>query len=146
MSEDPKKVKKENLRETLSPLAYEVTQENGTERPFTSPLNDEWRDGIYVDIISGEALFSCKHKFDAGCGWPSFSESLPDLTEREDYRTGYLRTEVRSPEADSHLGHVFTDGPKEMGGLRYCINGAAIRFIPKEKMEEEGYGDYLKYV
>lgn len=141
-----KKYTKEELRERLSPLAYAVTQEAFTERPHTSALNREWRDGIYVDIVSGEALFSSKDKFDAGCGWPSFAKALPKLVEKEDFSKGMRRTEVRSAEADSHLGHVFADGPAERGGLRYCINGAALRFIPKEKMEEEGYGAYLPYV
>lgn len=133
------------LRRTLSPLSFEVTQNAATERPFSSELNQEWGDGIYVDIVSGEALFSSRDKFDAGCGWPSFTKSLKPglLKEEEDYRLGYLRTEVRSKEADSHLGHVFPDGPQEAGGLRYCINGAALRFVPKEKMAEEGYQDYL---
>lgn len=140
------KPSKERLKEMLSPLAFAVTQEEYTERPFTSELNDEWRDGIYVDKVSGEVLFSSKDKFDAGCGWPSFSRALPELTERTDFRAGYPRTEVRSAEADSHLGHVFNDGPAERGGLRYCINGAAIRFVPKEKMAEEGYGDWLEYL
>lgn len=131
------------LREGLSRLSYDVTQNDGTEAPYSSTLNDEWSEGIYVDIVSGEPLFSSRDKYDAGCGWPSFTRPIrPNcLTEREDYKIGYARTEVRSGKADSHLGHVFMDGPN--GGTRFCINGAALRFIPKDKMKEEGYADYL---
>lgn len=137
---------KEALREKLSPEAYYVTQENGTEAPFTGEYNDEEREGIYVDIVSGEPLFSSKDKFHSGCGWPSFSQPIEPavVSEKDDKTFGMIRTEVRSNLADSHLGHVFEDGPKEMTGLRYCINSAALRFIPKDKLLEEGYGSYLK--
>lgn len=136
------------LKAMLPPLSYEVTQHEHTERPYSSVLDQEWGDGIYVDIVSGEPLFSSRDKYDAGCGWPSFSKPLTSrrLREKVDYHTGYARTEVRSEVADSHLGHVFTDGPSELGGLRYCINGAALRFIPRERMAEEGYEDYLDEV
>lgn len=133
------------LKKNLSLISYEVTQHSATERPFSSKYNDFYEDGIYVDIVSGEALFSSKDKFDAGCGWPSFAKTLDDsdIVEREDLSHGMVRTEVRSKDADSHLGHVFPDGPTELGGLRYCINGASLRFIPKEDLKKEGYGQYL---
>lgn len=147
---DYKDLSPEELRSKIGDLAYEVTQNELTERPFSSEYDQNFSEGIYVDVVSGEALFSSKDKYDAGCGWPSFTKAIGEdedkLTEKSDFRLGYERTEVRSKDADSHLGHVFTDGPKEAGGLRYCINGAALKFIPKEQMEREGYGDYLKYV
>ena len=123
-----------------------MTQESGTEMPFSSEYDNFYEDGIYVDIVSGEPLFSSKDKFNAGCGWPSFTKPIDgtDLTEKDDFRLMRKRIEVRSKEADSHLGHVFPDGPKEATGLRYCINGAALRFIPKDKLKEEGYGKYLE--
>ena len=133
----------EELRETLTPLQYAVTQENGTERPFSSELDQFTEEGIYVDIVSGEALFSSKDKYDAGCGWPSFTKPIATLQELEDNTLARTRTEVRSSEGDSHLGHVFPDGPSESGGLRYCINGVALRFVPVKTLVEEGYGDYL---
>lgn len=136
----------EALQESLDPLSYHVTQEEGTERPYSSPLDQHFEEGIYVDIVSGEPLFSSRDKYDAGCGWPSFTKPIPKLEERTDRKLRYARTEVRSPQADSHLGHVFPDGPEDRGGLRYCINGAALRFIPKDKMEEEGYGAYVNLV
>lgn len=137
---------KEELKNTLSDLSYRVTQENGTERPFTHEYDHNFKDGIYVDIVSGEPLFSSKDKYDAGCGWPSFTKPLEkeNIVEKKDRSLMMMRTEVRSENADSHLGHVFNDGPKEEGGLRYCINGAALRFIAKEDLEKEGYGEYLK--
>lgn len=137
---------KDKLKDKLSDISYRVTQENATEMPFTSPYNDFYEDGIYVDIVSGEVLFSSLDKYDAGCGWPSFTKTLDDknITEKTDLSHGMIRTEVRSKTADSHLGHLFPDGPKDKGGLRYCINGASLRFIPKNKMEEEGYGKYLE--
>ena len=137
---------KDKLKDKLSDISYRVTQENATEMPFTSPYNDFYEDGIYVDIVSGEVLFSSLDKYDAGCGWPSFTKTIDDknITEKTDLSHGMIRTEVRSKTADSHLGHVFPDGPKDKGGLRYCINGASLRFIPKNKMEEEGYGKYLE--
>ncbi|MDU5150078.1 peptide-methionine (R)-S-oxide reductase MsrB [uncultured Anaerococcus sp.] len=137
---------KDKLKDKLSDISYRVTQENATEMPFTSPYNDFYEDGIYVDIVSGEVLFSSLDKYDAGCGWPSFTKTLDDknIREKTDLSHGMIRTEVRSKTADSHLGHVFPDGPKDKGGLRYCINGASLRFIHKNKMEEEGYGKYLE--
>lgn len=137
---------KDKLKDKLSDISYRVTQENATEMPFTSPYDNFYEDGIYVDIVSGEVLFSSLDKYDAGCGWPSFTKTLDDknITEKTDLSHGMIRTEVRSKSADSHLGHVFPDGPKDKGGLRYCINGASLRFIPKNKMEEEGYGKYLE--
>lgn len=135
----------EEIRRKLSDLEYQVTQENATERPFSHEYNDEYADGIYVDIVSGEPLFSSRDKYDAGCGWPSFTGRLDDnIVERLDTSNFMVRTEVRSRQADSHLGHVFPDGPEDRGGLRYCINGAALRFIPLEDLEEEGYGDFLE--
>lgn len=140
------KYNKEDLKKKLSDIQYKVTQESGTEMPFSSEYDDFYEDGIYVDIVSGEALFSSKDKFNAGCGWPSFTKPIEgtELTEKDDFKLMRKRIEVRSKEADSHLGHVFPDGPREATGLRYCINGAALRFIPKDKLEEEGYGQYLK--
>lgn len=124
-------------KEELSPLSYAVTQKGATEAPFSSPLNYETRPGIYVDIVSGEALFSSEDKYDAGCGWPSFTKPIDEKVLRydEDTSFGMHRTEVRS-QAGSHLGHVFKDGPRDKGGLRYCINGASLRFIPDEEFNE----------
>lgn len=136
------------LRQTLSPLSYEVTQHAATERPFSSAYDAEFGAGIYVDIVSGEPLFSSQDKYDAGCGWPSFARPIQAhlLTEQTDTSHGMQRTEVKSAQAHSHLGHVFNDGPQQLGGLRYCINGASLRFIPLEKMAEEGYGEWIPYV
>ncbi|MGE4312817.1 MAG: peptide-methionine (R)-S-oxide reductase MsrB [Pseudobdellovibrionaceae bacterium] len=130
----------------LTPMQEKVTRHNGTEPPF---LNEYWNnheEGIYVDVISGEPLFSSTDKFDSGTGWPSFTKPIEadEVVEVTDQTHGMTRTEVRSKTADSHLGHVFPDGPRDKGGLRYCINSASLRFIPKDKMEEEGYGAYLK--
>lgn len=132
----------ERLKELLSPMAYKVTQEAATERAFSGEYWDHKEPGIYVDVVTGEPLFSSADKFDSGCGWPSFTQPIaPEVvTEHTDDSHGMLRTEVKSRSGDSHLGHVFDDGPRDRGGLRYCINSAAIRFIPYEKMTEEGYG------
>lgn len=140
------KYNKDDLKKTLTDIQYEVTQESGTEIPFSSEYDNFYEDGIYVDIVSGEPLFSSKDKFNAGCGWPSFTKPIEgtELTQKDDFRLMRKRIEVRSKEADSHLGHVFPDSPKEATGLRYCINGAALRFVPKDKLVEEGYGEYLK--
>ncbi|MCX8049455.1 MAG: peptide-methionine (R)-S-oxide reductase MsrB [Methylohalobius sp.] len=134
------------MRRKLTPLQYHVTQENGTEPPFRNEYWDNKREGIYVDVVSGEPLFSSLDKFDSGTGWPSFSRPLePDnIIEREDKSLLMHRIEVRSRLADSHLGHLFEDGPPPTG-LRYCINSAALRFIPKEDLEREGYGQYLHW-
>lgn len=143
-----KKYTKEELKEKLSPEEYYVTQENGTERPFTGKYNNFDEPGLYVDIVSGEPLFTSKDKFQSSCGWPSFAKPVDDsaLNEKIDLTHGMIRTEVRSSDADSHLGHVFNDGPRELGGLRYCINSAALKFIPKDKLVEEGYADYVDKV
>lgn len=132
------------LRERLTPMQYSVTQHEGTERAFTGEYWDHTEEGIYVDVVSGEPLFSSLDKYDAGCGWPSFTRPIPSVTLKEntDYKIGYARTEVRSAGADSHLGHVFPDGPREHGGLRYCINSAAMRFVPVSGLEAQGYGEY----
>ena len=139
------KYDKKELKKKLTPIQYHVTQENGTERPFQNEYWNHFKDGIYVDIISGKPLFSSKDQYDAGCGWPSFTRPIDhyEIDEKMDTTHGMIRTEVRSKTADSHLGHVFEDGPVEAGGLRYCINSAAMRFVPKEKMTEEGYEKYL---
>lgn len=132
------------LKQRLTPMQFHVTQENGTEPPFQNEFWDNKHEGIYVDIVSGEPLFSSKDKFDSGCGWPSFTKPVlkSNLTEKLDLSHNMTRTEVRSSSSDSHLGHVFDDGPGPEG-LRYCINSAALRFIPKEDLEREGYGDFL---
>ena len=136
------------LKENLSPISYAVTQENATERPFSGKYDNFYEKGIYVDIVSGEPLFSSAEKYDADCGWPAFSQPIArkDIKEKADFSHGMHRVEVRSSQADSHLGHVFNDGPIEKGGLRYCINSAALKFIPYEEMEQQGYGEYQSLV
>lgn len=141
--------KKENhadLKKKLTPMQYEVTQNNGTEPPFKNEFWNHTEEGIYVDIVSGEPLFSSLDKYDAGCGWPSFTKPInkEQVKEEMDVSHRMVRTEVRSKEGDSHLGHVFEDGPVDKGGLRYCINSAALRFIPVSQLEKEGYGEYKK--
>jgi peptide-methionine (R)-S-oxide reductase len=130
----------------LSPEEFQVTQRNGTERPFENTYWDHDEPGIYVDIVSGEPLFSSLDKFDSNCGWPSFTKPVEadNVDERADVSHGMSRTEVRSSHGDSHLGHVFNDGPKDAGGLRYCINSASLRFIPLDELESAGYGKYLE--
>lgn len=138
-----KDLKNKRLKE-LDDLSFEITQNAKTERPFSSEYDDFYEDGIYVDKVSGEVLFSSKDKFDAGCGWPSFTKPLEDnIEEFEDLSHSMIRTEVKSKDGESHLGHVFPDGPKDKGGLRYCINGKSLEFIPKDELEEKGYGKYL---
>lgn len=134
---------KDELKKKLTPIQFYVTQENGTERPFENPYWNHHEDGLYVDIVSGEPLFSSLDKFDSGCGWPSFTKPVQPVVMKTDKTFGMIRTEVRSKQADSHLGHVFTDGPRDRGGLRYCINSASLRFIPLEQLESEGYGHLI---
>ena len=131
-----------DLKDRLTPMQYAVTQNAATEPPYTGVYDDFFEQGIYVDVVSGEALFSSLDKYDSGCGWPAFTKPLTKLTQRRDQSFGMERTEVRSRQADSHLGHVFTDGPLDKGGLRYCINSAALKFIPYDQLEEAGYGEY----
>ncbi|WP_026824960.1 peptide-methionine (S)-S-oxide reductase MsrA [Exiguobacterium marinum] len=134
----------QTLRERLTPMQYKVTQENGTEPPFQNEYWNEEREGLYVDIIDGTPLFTSQDKFQSNCGWPSFSRPIEEKQVDLNMDTTHhmVRTEVRSKQGDSHLGHVFDDGPKELGGLRYCINSAALRFIPVDELEEAGYGEY----
>ena len=132
----------------LSAEQYRVTQENGTERPGTGHYLDNKQAGIYVDIVSGEPLFASSDKYESGCGWPSFTKPIEPahVAESSDTSLGMTRTEVRSTHGDSHLGHVFPDGPADRGGLRYCINSASLRFVPKDDMQAQGYGDYIDQV
>jgi len=134
--------------ESLTLEQYRVTQENGTEAPGSGEYLGNYEPGIYVDIVSGEPLFASSEKFESGCGWPSFSKPIDDayLSELRDTTHGMIRTEVRSSHGDSHLGHVFPDGPQDRGGLRYCINSASLRFIHRDKMKELGYADYIEQI
>ena len=140
------KYDQKELKKRLTQEEYAVTQESATERAFTGKYDDWWQDGIFVDVVSGKPLFSSTDKYGAGCGWPAFTQPIDalEIIEKLDRSIiGMPRTEVRSADADSHLGHVFEDGPKEAGGLRYCINSAALRFIPKSELVQEGYPEYL---
>ena len=132
----------------LSPEQYRVTQKSGTERPGTGEYLHNKEPGIYVDVVSGEPLFASSDKYESGCGWPSFTKPIEpaNVSEIRDMTLGMLRTEVRSASGDSHLGHVFPDGPPDRGGLRYCINSASLRFVPRDRMEAEGYAEYLDQV
>ena len=143
-----KYAKTEDALARLTPEQFRVTQQNGTERPWTGDLTGNKAVGIYVDVVSGEPLFASTDKYESGCGWPSFTKPIEPahVTEHRDLTHGMVRVEVRSKHGDSHLGHVFPDGPTDRGGLRYCINSASLRFIPKEEMEAAGYGDYLDQV
>jgi peptide-methionine (R)-S-oxide reductase len=134
--------------ESLTPEQYRVTQKNGTEQPGSGEHLGNYEPGIYVDIVSGEPLFASSEKFESGCGWPSFSKPIDDtyISELRDTDHGMIRTEVRSTHGDSHLGHVFPDGPQDGGGLRYCINSASLRFIHRDEMEELGYGKYINQI
>jgi peptide-methionine (R)-S-oxide reductase len=140
--------KDETVISKLTPEQYRVTQQSGTERPGTGEYLDNKEAGIYVDIVSGEPLFASSDKYESGCGWPSFTKPIEpaNVSELRDDTLGMVRTEVRSAHGDSHLGHVFEDGPPDRGGLRYCINSASLRFIPRDRMQAEGYGDYLDQV
>ncbi|HJF53876.1 MAG TPA: peptide-methionine (R)-S-oxide reductase MsrB [Limosilactobacillus coleohominis] len=134
----------DDLKQRLTPLQYEVTQHAATERPFSGKYDHFDQPGIYVDVVSGEPLFSSLDKYDSGCGWPAFSKPLNKLKMKRDQSFGMERTEVRSPRANSHLGHVFSDGPVDRGGLRYCINSAALKFIPVTELAANGYGEYAQ--
>lgn len=138
----------EELRRSLTPIQWEVTQHSATEPPYDNEYYNNRRKGIYVDITTGEPLFASSAKFDSGCGWPSFSRALPtaDIVESTDHSHGMVRTEVRTALGNAHLGHLFPDGPRDLGGMRYCINSAALRFVPLEEMASAGYADFIKYV
>ncbi|MDL2298086.1 peptide-methionine (R)-S-oxide reductase MsrB [Synergistaceae bacterium OttesenSCG-928-D05] len=139
---------KEELKKTLTEMQYRVTQENATEPPFQNEYFDCFEKGVYVDVTTGKALFVSSDKFESGCGWPAFAKPIDpaEVVEIEDNSFGMRRVEVRSKEGDAHLGHVFTDGPRALGGLRYCINSAALRFVPLADMEKEGYAAYIPLV
>ena len=140
--------KDDNAINSLTPEQYRVTQQSGTERPGTGEYLGNHEPGIYVDIVSGEPLFASSEKFESGCGWPSFTKPIDNeyVSELRDTAHGMIRTEVRSTHGDSHLGHVFPDGPQDRGGLRYCINSASLKFIHKDEMEARGYGEYIDQV
>jgi len=140
-----KKSSDSDLKKKLTPMQYKVTQENATEKPFANEYWDNHRAGIYVDVVTGEALFSSLDKYDSGTGWPSFTKPIDGavLKEKNDKTLLMDRTEIRSSQGDSHIGHVFDDGPSDKGGLRYCTNSASLRFVPLEEMEKQGYGKYL---
>jgi peptide-methionine (R)-S-oxide reductase len=144
----PKYERNPDVVASLTPEQFWVTQESGTERPGTGKLLRNKEPGIYVDVVSGEPLFASSDKYDSGCGWPSFTKPIEPAHVREltDTSHGMVRVEVRSTHGDSHLGHVFPDGPRDRGGLRYCINSASLRFVHRDDMEAEGYGDYLDQV
>jgi|TARA_B100001167_G_C16735601_1_gene288293 peptide-methionine (R)-S-oxide reductase len=136
--------KSQDAIDRLNPEQFRVTQKNGTERAFTGEYDHHFEPGIYVDVVTGEPLFASAAKYNSGCGWPAFTKPIDaNVTEHRDVTFGMERVEVRSKHGDSHLGHVFPDGPRESGGLRYCINSAALRFVPRDRMEAEGYGAYL---
>lgn len=138
-------MEQENLRKRIGDLAYEVTQNAATEPPFTGQYDQFFEKGIYVDVVSGEPLFSSLDKYNSGCGWPAFSQPITNrmVTNHDDYSHHMRRIEVRSRQAGSHLGHVFNDGPLDKGGLRYCINSVALRFVPYDELENQGYGEFL---
>jgi methionine-R-sulfoxide reductase len=142
---EPAKMTKEDLKTKLTPIQYKVACEGGTEPPFRNAYWDNKEPGLYVDVISGEPLFASVHKFDSGTGWPSFTQSLKKeaIVEKKDASHGMVRVEVRSSKSDAHLGHVFDDGPREAGGMRYCINSASLKFIPVAKLKESGYAEYV---
>ena len=136
--------KSQDAIDRLNPEQFRVTQKNGTERAFTGEYDHHFEPGIYVDVVTGEPLFASAAKYNSGCGWPAFTKPIDaNVTEHRDVTFGMERVEGRSKHGDSHLGHVFPDGPRESGGLRYCINSAALRFVPRDRMEAEGYGAYL---
>ncbi len=147
-AEDYQKPTAETLKRILTPAQYQITQESGTERAYTHEYDKLFAPGIYVDVVSGEPLFSSRDKYNAGCGWPSFSRAIDEqhITKQDDYGFNMHRVEVRSRMADSHLGHLFPDGPRDQGGLRYCINGDSLLFIPLEEMQARGYGAWIDKV